>query len=122
MESYAQTAAPSQGHPVLDQLRVKAQDTALWLKIIGIAYIVIGVPTAIALVGILYIWLGLLLYKAGKAADGADGQDLITMMDKLKTYFTVMAILMILGVVLMVIYMIVIFAVIGGAASGAFDF
>lgn len=117
MESYARTAAPS-SHPLLDQLRLKAKDMALWLKIIGIAYIIVGVPTVIALVGILYIWLGLLLYKAGKAADSADGQDLLTMLDKLKTYFTVMAILTILGVIVMIIYIVVI---IGLLSTGALN-
>ena len=105
MESpYAHSSEPE---VVLRQLQSTAQEMSTWLKILGIAYIVIGVPTALALVGLLYIWLGWMLYKAGEAAQRATGSDLVTMMDKFKTYFLVMAILTILGVVMMVIYVIV---------------
>jgi hypothetical protein len=106
MESpYAQSS--DQDSLVLSQMQHTAQEMSTWLKILGIAYIVIGVPTALALVGVLYIWLGWMLYKAGEAAQRATGPDLVTMMDKFKTYFLVMAILTILGVVMMIIYLIV---------------
>ena len=103
---YAQSS--DQDSLVMPQLQSTAQEMSTWLKILGIAYIVVGVPTALALVGLLYIWLGWMLYKAGEAAQRATGPDLVTMMDKFKTYFLVMAILTILGVVLMVIYLVVI--------------
>lgn len=102
---------------VLPQLQSTAQEMSTWLKILGIAYIVIGVPTALALVGLLYIWLGWMLYKAGEAAQRATGPDLVTMMDKFKTYFLVMAILTILGVVMMVIYVIVLVGFLATFAS-----
>lgn len=104
----------------LEHLRLKARDTALWLKILGVANIVIGVPTALAIVGILYIWLGVLLFQAGKAAETASGQDLVEMMDKLRTYFIVNAILMLLGVLLMVVYIGIFIAIIVGGLGSEF--
>lgn len=99
----------------LEQLGLKARDASLWLKILGVGNIIIGVPTALALVGILYIWLGVLLVQAGKAAEVATGPELIEMMDKLRTYFIVNAILMLLGVLVMVLYIaFFIFLVTGG--------
>jgi hypothetical protein len=116
MESpYAPSSDPDS--LVIPQLQSTAQEMSTWLKILGIAYIVIGVPTALALVGLLYIWLGWLLYKAGEAAQRATGPDLVTMLDNFKTYFLVMAILTILGVVMMVIYLIVIVGFLATFAS-----
>lgn len=80
---------------------------APWLKALGVANIVVGVPTALAVVGVVYLWMGVVLYQAGEQAETATGADLVTLMDKLRTYFLVMAILTILGVVLALGYVLI---------------
>ncbi|NBC15969.1 MAG: hypothetical protein GVY18_01495 [Bacteroidetes bacterium] len=98
----------------LDHLSTKAQAMAPWLKALGVANIVIGVPSAVALVGVVYIWLGVVLYQAGERATTASGADLVALMDKLRTYFLVMTILTILGVVLALGYLLIIGVVVMG--------
>ena len=120
MDTYA---TPGDDAYALPQLQHTARETSTWLKILGIVNIVIGVPMILALVGILYIWLGYLLYKAGDYASTASGADLVAMMEKLRTYFIVNVILAILGVIVIIIY-IVIIAIVGVAIfqdAGGFD-
>lgn len=120
METYA---TPGGDAYALPQLQSTARETSTWLKILGIVNIVFGVPLAIVLVGLLNIWLGWLLYKAGDHAATASGADLVAMFERLRTYFIVQAILAILGVVVFIIYIVVILFV--GVAifqeGGGFD-
>ncbi|MDX1546182.1 MAG: DUF5362 family protein [Rhodothermales bacterium] len=95
----------------LARLQQTARDTSGWLKFLGILNMVVSAPAVIVLVGLLGVWMGWLLYKAGDAAGKATGQDLVEMMEKLRTYFIVNAILAILGVVVIVIYIVIIVVV-----------
>lgn len=83
-----------------------------WLKLLGVAYIVSGIPTLVVLVGALNIWLGVLLVQAGSAAEAGDDHALLRMMGKFKTFFIVNAVLVLLAVLM--VALIVIFV---GAAA-----
>ena len=105
------SVAPS---TVLDHLREKARDAAPWLKAMGIVNIIVGVPSALALFGLVYIWMGIVLFQAGSAAETASDAELLTLIDKLRTYFIVMTILTILGILIMIGYLFIIAAVFMG--------
>lgn len=104
----------------LRQMQASASKMSGWLKFLGIVYIIMGIPSIIVLVGILYIWIGVVLFQAGDAASKATPKDLALMVDKLKTFFVVMGIIMVISLVLMVIIMIAVFAF--GAFLGFQDF
>ncbi len=78
-----------------------------WLKFLGILTIIMGIPSALMLVGILYIWLGIVLYQAGSRAQqflvSKSSDDLAEFASKLKTYFLVTGILVLIGIILGVI-------------------
>ena len=91
-----------------------------WLKLLGVLMIIYGVVMIITIVGIIFcwlpIWMGLLLLKAASGSEMAqasgDKNALITVMSKLKTFFTIYGVLALIGLVAMVIALIV-----GGIAS-----
>lgn len=100
----------------LAQLRQTAQNMSAWLKFLGIVNIVSGAITAISIIGLLIawlpIWMGVLLFQAGERAGNAQRSEdfsyLAQMMDKLKTYFVINAVVII--VVLAFVLMLVVFA------------
>ncbi len=108
MESYA---SPGDAAATLAQLQATARAMSGWLKFLGIVNIVVSLPGVIVLVGLLGVWLGYLLFKAGEAAGDVGGQDLPTMLDRLRTYFVVTAILTIVGVAFAVLYIIILLTV-----------
>lgn len=75
-----------------------------WLKLLGVVMIVQGIFTALTIVGILIawlpIWLGVLLFQAAGAAEGAQmagsKTQLMESLWKLKTYFVINGVLMII--------------------------
>jgi hypothetical protein len=98
--------------PVKDELVVQeiknvAVDTAGWLKFIGVFFIIYGGLIAITIIGIviawLPIWMGILLYSAGKKASDAQYTNnpmyLVEMMRKFKTFFIIQGVLLILGLI-----------------------
>ena len=98
-----------------------------WLKFLGILMIVMGIPAALGLVGILYIWLGVVLYKAGSRAQqflvSKSSDDLAEFASKLKTFFMVSGILALIGIILGIITgciyaIIAIIAIAGGGFQG----
>ncbi len=110
------TTPTSPGAFALAQLKQTAQNMSAWLKFLGIVNIVSGAITAISIVGLLIawlpIWMGVLLFQAGeRAANARHSEDfsyLAQMMDKLKTYFVINAVLII--VVLAFVLILVVFA------------
>jgi hypothetical protein len=78
-----------------------------WLKFLGIVQIIVGIPAVIGLVGILYIWVGYLLYKAGDLAATGNTEDLNEMMEKLKTVVIIAAVLTALGLLSMIFFLFV---------------
>lgn len=90
---------------------------APWLKALGVANIVIGVPSVLAIVGVVYIWMGVVLYQAGERAATASGHELVVLMDKLRTYFIVMTILTVVGIVLALGYLMILGVVLLGLSD-----
>lgn len=95
---------------LVKSIHATANDMSGWLKFLGAVQIAIGIPSLIGLIGALYIWLGILLWQAGTAAESNQPEQLTTMMSKLKTVFIVTGVLAALGLV----SMIVMFLTIGG--------
>lgn len=97
-----------------------------WLKFLGILMIIMGIPSALMLVGILYIWLGVVLYQAGSRAQqflvSKSSDDLADFASKLKTFFLVTGILSLIGIIMGIItgciYAIILIMAI---ASGSFQ-
>jgi hypothetical protein len=95
-----------------------------WMKLVGVMFIIGGVLYALTLVGIIVAWLpiwqGVLLIQSAGAAENArhtgSENELIRSLAKLRTYFTIMGVLMLLGIILAVL-MLVLFLV--GVFSGA---
>ena len=95
-----------------------------WMKLIGILMIIGGVFYALTIVGIIIawlpIWMGVVLYQAGSSSEQAyfngDKYSLLTSLNKLKLYFTIMGIMTLITIALMVIMLIAVFA--GGLAFG----
>lgn len=88
-----------------------------WLKFLGILMIIMGIPSALMLVGILYIWLGVVLYQAGSRAQqflvSKSSDDLADFASKLKTFFLVTGILVLVGIIIGVISFCIWFFVVG---------
>ena len=95
-----------------------------WMKLIGILMIIVGVFYALTIVGIIIawlpIWMGVVLYQAGSSSEQAyfngDKYSLLTSLNKLKLYFTIMGIMTLITIALMVIMLIAVLA--GGLAFG----
>lgn len=99
---------------VLSALKRRAYSMSGWLKFLGIVYIILGIPNLIVLVGALYIWLGVLLYQAGTAAQEGSDHALLRMMSKFKMYFIISAVLLGLTIAFLVLF----FLIVGFAALG----
>lgn len=98
-----------------------------WLKFLGILMIIMGIPSALMLVGILYIWLGVVLMQAGSRAQqflvSKSSDDLAEFTSKIKTFFLVTGILALIGIILGIITgciyaIIAIIAIAGGGFQG----
>jgi len=74
-----------------------------WLKFVGIMMILGGIPSALALVGIIPIWQGVLLMQAASSIETAanTGQRYAfnSAMSNIKTFFVVNGVLMLIGVI-----------------------
>ena len=85
-----------------------------WMKFLGIIFIIDGVFTAITIVGILIawlpIWIGVLLLQAGSAIErahvGGDEAAFRMALNKLRTYFVILGVMMLIGLILMVLALI----------------
>lgn len=84
-----------------------AMDMSGWLKFLGAVQIAVGIPTLVGLIGALYIWLGVLLWQAGTAAQSPDPEKLGRMMRKLKTFFVVTGVLAALSLIAMIVTLVV---------------
>ncbi len=103
---------------LLDRLRSTAGSMAAWLKFMGVVYIVQAVFSIVTtmFIGIIFawvpLWMGIVLFQSGTraslAAVGGRAEELIPMLEKLKTYFIINGILMIIMIVF-VIFIIAIF-------------
>jgi hypothetical protein len=74
-----------------------------WLKFVGIMMILGGIPSALALVGIIPIWQGVLLMQAASSIETAanTGQRYAfnSAMNNIKTFFIVNGVLILVGLV-----------------------
>jgi hypothetical protein len=105
-------ASPESASTLVALLKERARSMSGWLKFLGIAYIITGIPSLIVLVGALNIWLGVLLFQAGTAAERGDDTALLRMLSKFKMFFIINAVLMLLAVA----FFIFIFLFAGAAA------
>jgi len=98
----------------MDELSIKEISLPLhsskgWLKFIGVMLIIMGVLTALSIVGILIawlpIWMGVLLFQSAGAIEQAytssDKASLLKSLNKLKTYFVIMGIVLLIYLIIM---------------------
>jgi len=97
---------------------LKLEQSAGWIKFLGVVQLIYGILTAITLVGILWIWLGLVLIKVAnnlRLAKEGDDESLVEASQNLSTFFTVWGIIALLGVVIVVLAIIIYFFIFAGA-------
>lgn len=74
-----------------------------WLKFVGIMMILGGIPSALALVGIIPIWQGVMLMQAASSIETAanTGQKYAfnSAMSNIKTFFVINGVLMLIGII-----------------------
>jgi hypothetical protein len=93
-----------------------------WLKFAGIMMIIGGIPSALALVGIIPIWQGVMLMQAASSIETAanTGQKyaLNSAMGNIKTFFMINGILMLVGIVasLLVVCAWIVIALVSGVS------
>jgi len=94
-----------------------------WLKFVGIMMILGGIPSALALVGIIPIWQGVLLLQAASsfetAANTGQRYAFDSAMGNIKTFFVINGVLIIVGIAIAVIIG-CIYLVAGAAVLAAF--
>lgn len=78
-----------------------------WMKFYGIMLIISGIPSALALVGIIPIWQGVLLMQAASSLETSanTGQKyaFLSAQNNLKTFFVMNGVLMLVGLVIAVL-------------------
>ncbi|MBN2380918.1 hypothetical protein JXM67_14060 [candidate division WOR-3 bacterium] len=96
-----QTPAVVPDAGVMGRIRSEIASAKGWLKFLGVLTLIYGILTALALVGILFIIIGLIMIKAGsRGADYVERGDLEGLVEyhsKLKTYFTISGVLAIIA-------------------------
>jgi hypothetical protein len=98
-----------------------------WLKFVGIMMILGGIPSALALVGIIPIWQGVLLMQAAASIETAanTGQKFAfnSAMSNIKTFFVVNGILMLIGIIiaLLMICLSIVLPLVGISLFSNFD-
>ena len=100
-----------------------------WMKAMGILSIVGGILSAITIVGIIYawlpIWMGVIVYQAGKSAQIAstnkDETKLMEVVSKIRLFFVISVIVGIVAyaivIIVGIIYLFGLFSMIGGGYS-----
>ena len=86
-----------------------------WLKLLGVFMIIYGIFAAITIIGIIIawlpIWLGVLLFQAAGAAEGAqlngDKDTLVRSLSKIKLFFVIQGILLLIGIIVLIISLII---------------
>ena len=100
--------AGARGNEVdLKEVALPLYEARGWMKFLGIVMLVIGIGTALTIVGIviawLPIWLGVLLFQAAGRIDTAfateDAGYLRESLAKLKTYFVIQGVLLLIYLV-----------------------
>ena len=89
---------------------LKLEQSAGWIKFLGIMQLIYGVLTAITLVGILWIWLGLILIKVAnnlRLAKEGDEDAFVEASQNLATYFTIWGVLAVIGIAIAVIVILI---------------
>jgi uncharacterized membrane protein len=82
-----------------------------WMKAMGILYIVSGIISAITIVGIIFawlpIWMGVIVYQAGKSAQMAstnkDETKLMEVVSKIRLFFLISVIVGIVAYAIVII-------------------
>jgi hypothetical protein len=100
---------------LIQELSIPIYQSKGWMKFLGVMLIIDGVISIFTIVGILwcwlFIWLGVLLFKAAGSVELAqlhgEKMQLIESLRKIKTFFTINGVLMLIGLIFLVIMLIV---------------
>jgi hypothetical protein len=99
--------AVMEDNTIIKELSLPIYQSRGWMKLLGVMSIIGGALMVFTIVGIvicwLPIWLGVLLFKAGSAVEGAqlngDKAKLVESLEKLKTYFVINGVLTLIGLI-----------------------
>ena len=105
---YPPPSGPSDPATLVRDLSLPLYRARDWLRLMGVLMMIAGAVYALSLVGIviawLPIWMGVLLFRTAGAVEQAhqsgNPRAMIECQDKLRTYFTVQAVLAIVSVVM----------------------
>ncbi len=107
----------------IEKIRSDVKGTAGWLKFLGVLTLIGGILTALGLVGILYIILGIIMMNAANRgkdfSERGDTSGLVEYNSKLKTLFTIYGVLAIIGLVAAAIWIIVMIIILAVGGLGA---
>jgi hypothetical protein len=107
------TAPAPQETQTVQQLSLPIYQARGWLKFLGVMTIIGGIPSVFALVGILQIWIGVLLFQAGSSIESAgqfgDKFAFLRSMGGLKTYFIIQGVLTLIGIIFAVTVLCIMF-------------
>jgi hypothetical protein len=96
-----------------------------WITFVGVIILIYGILTFWTIIGILFIWLGIILIQAGSSASrytlGNNTADLLETLNKLKSYFKITGILIIINIILYILA-IIFFIIAMIAGFQLFDF
>jgi hypothetical protein len=124
----APTAAAAAGVPIVKRLAEPLYQVRGWMKFLGVLLIITGVIQALTIVGLMWLWMGLLLNSAANAVREAYEKDreapLALAQQKLRTLIKVMGIYSVITMVVTFILLIVlllaggtIFAALSGSGT-----
>jgi hypothetical protein len=106
---------------VIERVYQELSRASGWMKVMGILFIVSSILDAITIVGIIYawlpIWMGVIVYQAGKAAQMAstnrDETKLVEVFSKIRLYFVISVITLIVAYAfIIVVYTIFLFGLV----------
>ncbi len=126
-DQFQSTTEPAQEMMSIKDLCEPLYQAKGWIKLLGILMIISGVILALTCFGIIFawlpIWLGIALMGSATAVERAylnqQGQDLVVALIKLKTYFTVMGVMMLIGIILNISSFV--FMLVTGALAGLME-
>jgi len=92
---------------LIKELSVPIFQAKGWMKLLGVMMIIYGAILALTLVGIIIcwlpIWLGILLFRAAGAVEGAqltgEKGHLLETLRQIKTFFVINGVLMLVGLI-----------------------
>lgn len=89
----------------LNELYAEARKYTGWMKFLGILLVIPGILTAIFLIGLPILWLGLTLIQAANAVNREGINGLEEFIGKIGLYFKIYGIITVIGILIYVVFL-----------------